>query len=177
MRSVCLVDAFDNAVIQIPSTPGLLMYLKLLSTAVASVIATVLTVGAMTYSKPTKAVAASAPSGACGGTFSFARKGKPRNSDGDGVNALAYFNFDTKSMEIQITYTGDNFSANRTYITSTSADVIRTTFTLVAGEVTGSWQIVPVANIPRVNLLPVNGGNTFLMQAVNDDIVGMCQRI
>ena len=149
------------------------MQIKHLTAMGSAVVFAGVILAAATYSKPTKAVGASAPTGACGGAFSFSRKGRTVG-DGYGVNALAYINFDTRSIELQTTSRDETPGPGKGYKT----EPLKTTgFAIAQGSITGSYLITPVGDVPKFNLLPVNAGTTFLVQVVDDDIVGMCQKI
>ena len=149
------------------------MQIKHLTAMGSAVVFAGVILAAATYSKPTKAVGATAPTGACGGAFSFSRKGRTV-PDGYGVTALAYINFDTRTIELQTTARDETPGPGKGYKTEA---LKTTTFTIAQGSMTGSYLITPVADAPKFNLLPVNGGNTFLVQVIDDDTVGMCQKI
>ena len=155
---------------------------KIASVSLILMVAAIGTIGILKVSE-TKA-ATSSLSGACGmvsnlqHTFTiFGLSMSPRT-----VDAMAVIDFDSKKIWMNLTRaTVDaNYSttspSNVTY-TSQSLDPID--FTIVTGPVPGSYNLTFASeNIsPPIILLPVNSGNTILVQGKNFKMTGVCQKI
>jgi hypothetical protein len=136
-------------------------------------IACVAGIGLSTLSTKSVAVGATPTlSGSCGIAMYFARKGVPQ-FDTNALNGMGVINFDTKKVSGTINVF-DSTKPQKARLETISWD-----FDVSAGMVEGSALITDRANSgkPTVQVLPVNGGNTFLIQFVDDDTVGVCQKI
>lgn len=120
-------------------------------------------------------------SGTCGGVFSLrtVADGPAVNGDYVGVNAGAYINFTNKTISFALTdqtvaQNGSTFSQG--VITNKS-------FTLIADpDLADSYQMtIPqgadLDNDIVVRLIPVNSGNTILIQGKSLGATGMCQKV
>jgi hypothetical protein len=153
-------------------------------TWVLGAIATCATLAAISYSKPSKALdSISQISGECGGVFSMVRKHYVADN-GKTVDVMMYINFDTQKISMSSTrlnlpmgYDGIDSSKQITY--STNAPMLNAGFTMVDGPIPKSFKIIPNAgvNLPQILIMPVSSGNTVLIQAADDNIVGVCQKI
>ena len=124
----------------------------------------------------TKSVAVSSIptlTGSCGIAMYFARKGMTQ-TDGNALNGMGIINFDTQ----KITGTINSFDSSQPKLAKLSA--ITWDFNISAGVLVGSALItdkVTTSGKPSFQILPVNGSNTYLIQFVDDDTVGVCQKI
>ena len=112
-------------------------------------------------------------SGSCGIAMYFARKGITQ-TDGNALDGMGVINFDTKKI------TGTINSFDSTQPKKAKLESISWDFDVSAGLLEGSALITDkVANSgkPSFQILPVNGSNTYLVQFVDDDTVGVCQKI
>ena len=51
-------------------------------------------------------------------------------------------------------------------------------FTVEAGPIAKSFKIkVTAGGMPDLIIMPVSSGNTILVQAVDENVVGMCQKL
>ena len=98
------------------------------------------------------------------------------------VDAMAVIDFNSNKIWMNITRatTDANYSGtsgSQANYTSESFDPID--FTLVTGPVPGSYNLTFASeNIsPPFILLPVNSGNTILVQGKNFKMTGVCQKI
>jgi len=152
--------------------------------ASVSLIAITVAIGTFGILKVSETKAATSLSGSCGmvsnlqNTFAiFGPNLSPRT-----VDVMAVIDFDSKKIWMNLTKaTVDaNYSttspSNVTY-TSESFDPID--FTIVTGPVPGSYNLTFASeNIsPPFILLPVNSGNTILVQGKNFKMTGVCQKI
>ena len=152
--------------------------------ASVSLIAITVAIGTLGILKVSETKAATSLSGSCGmvvnlqHTFTiFGPNLSPLT-----VDAMAVVNFDSNKIYMNLTKaTGDNnylptAPSNVTY-TSQSLDPID--FTIVTGPVPGSYNLTFASeNIsPPIILLPVNSGNTILVQGKNFKMTGVCQKI
>jgi len=124
----------------------------------------------------TKSVAVSSIptlSGSCGIAMYFARKGITQ-FDTNAVNGMGIINFDTQKI------TGTINLFDSTQPKKAKLEAISWDFNVSAGLLSGTALITDkVANSgkPAFQILPVNGSNTYLVQFVDDDTVGVCQKI
>jgi hypothetical protein len=120
-------------------------------------------------------------SGKCGMLINrsfFGFEAAQYNQSGQVPNTLAYFDFDNGTSQMA-NATISNFGLN----SATAApgnSVINAKFTQAAGPVTGSFTLT-LGNI-TLNVLPVNAGNTFLIQIPGNGTqmspaTGVCQKI
>ena len=110
-------------------------------------------------------------SGSMSGNISTANTGTK------GMDVLAVINFTNGTIsynvtQATITATGVSYSASTATVSFTAP---------VAGPISGSYTIsfTPTGSSSAVtfNILPVNGGNTFLVQGVGDPFHGVCQAL
>jgi hypothetical protein len=120
--------------------------------------------------------------GECGGVFSMIRKNFVAD-DGNTVDVMMYINFDTKKISISSTqinvpngYDGIDFNKQVSY--TTRSPRASEDFTIDAGPIAKSFKIkVTAGGMPDLIIMPVSGGNTILVQAVDENVVGMCQKL
>ena len=120
--------------------------------------------------------------GKCGGVFSMIRKNFVAD-DGNTVDVMMYINFDTKKISISSTqinvpngYDGIDFNKQVSY--TTRSPRASEDFTIDAGPIAKSFKIkVTAGGMPDLIIMPVSGGNTILVQAVDENIVGLCQKL
>ena len=101
------------------------------------------------------------------------------NQSGQVPNALAYFDFDNGAIQMANT-TISNFGLNSA-TGAPAKSVQNAKFTQAAGPVTGSFNIT-FDNGINFNILPVNSGNSFLIQIPGNGTqmspaTGVCQKI
>ena len=139
------------------------------SLAVACAIGAGLTLFA---TKSNAVAAAPTLSGSCGIAMYFTRKGRPI-TDSDPLDGLGVINFDTQKIDGTLNVYDTN-KPKKAMLVPISWD-----FDVSAGMLAGSALITDRANSgkPSFQVLPVNGSNTFLIQFVDDDTVGVCQKI
>lgn len=153
-------------------------------TWVLGALATIATLAVISFPGPSKALdSISQISGECGGVFSMVRKHYVA-ANGKTVDVMMYINFDTKKISISSTrvnlpagYDGVDSSKQITY--TTNAPMLNSGFTLVDGPIPKSFKIIPDTGVslPQILIMPVSGGNTVLIQAVDDNVVGVCQKL
>ena len=112
--------------------------------------------------------------GAYNGNFALVPSGSTK-----GVNVLAVLDFGTNTISFNVTQV--TIGTPNSYSTQTQTAV---SFTSVAGPLPGSYTIsfTPSgsANAISLNLLPVNGGNTVLVQGTSGGsgaLAGVCQAL
>jgi hypothetical protein len=68
------------------------------------------------------------------------------------------------------------YTAAEAYVTNVVGPL---DFTMADGPLPNSYLVTPPANtIPQFTLLPINSGNTFVIQVYNDkSATGVCQKI
>ena len=154
---------------------------RIFSIGVAAIFATIFVVSYPSKSRALDTI--SQISGECGGVFSLVRKHYVPD-DGKTVDVMLYINFDTKKISVSSTranipngYNGLDKTKQVTYTTNNA-----TTdggFTLVNGPIPKSFKILPNSdtNIPQIIIMPVSAGNTMLLQAVDENAVGVCQKL
>ena len=113
--------------------------------------------------------------GAYNGVFQLASAGSTR-----GVNVLAVLDFSTNTISFNVTQVTIN-TPNNSYATQTQTGVA---FTTAAGPLPGSYTIsfTPTGSSTAIslNLLPVNGGSTVLVQGTSGGsgaLAGVCQAL
>ncbi len=112
--------------------------------------------------------------GAYNGNFQLVSAGSTK-----GVNVLAVLDFSTNTISFNVTQV--TIGTPNSYATQTQTGVA---FTSVAGPLPGSYTIsfTPSGspNAISLNLLPVNGGNTVLVQGTSGGsgaLAGVCQAL
>lgn len=150
-----------------------------------SVVATVsaaflLAMGINTFTHHKEAVASTITlTGTCGGAINFGRKGKTPD-DGNTVNAFFRFNFQQNIAVAEFSMTArkiDDLNYDKGFKTLDRQEV---TFAISPGSLTDSYLLTPsnfLQEFPSMLVMPVNGGSTYLIQVINDDILGICQKI
>ena len=109
--------------------------------------------------------------GKCGATLNFMRKGAIFE-DGNALSGIGILNFDKK------TATGSMISFDGKNQKKTSLSTMSWTFEIKDGYFEGSALLVPSdSNKPTIQILPVNNGNSHLLQVIDTDAVGVCQKI
>jgi hypothetical protein len=139
-------------------------------------------ISAFLYSTNSRALdSTSQLTGECGGVFSMVRKHFVAD-DGKTVDVMMYINFDTKKISISSTqvnvpngYNGIDFNKQVSY--TTKPPTVDQVFTLGAGPIAKSFKITTYGGMPDLIIMPVSGGNTILVQAVDENVVGMCQKL
>jgi hypothetical protein len=111
--------------------------------------------------------------GKCAGVAAVNRKfqivGNQKATD-----TIYLIDFDAKTMYSQGNITDTLSNPNRvTYVTQ---PMITESFTISSGDIPGSY-VVTTTNGDKTIAIPVNGGNSFVFQFINDNIIGMCQKI
>ena len=96
----------------------------------------------------------------------------------EGVNVMAVIDFTNDSISYNVNQASFSPSSGSSYTSQAGT----TTFSApAAGPVPGSYIITftPTGTSTAVsfNILPVNGGNTFLVQGVGDATQGVCQAL
>jgi|GEM_PF-6775791 len=121
-------------------------------------------------------------SGTCGGVFSLRTTADGPLGTGDqvSVNAGTYVNMTNRTISFVLTDQADDGLGN---VTFTQKAFVDKTFTLVADpELADAYEMT----IPSggglntaivVRLIPVNSGNTILMQGKSLGATGMCQKV
>lgn len=110
--------------------------------------------------------------GAYSGNFQLATPGSTK-----GVNVLAVLDFNTSTISFNVTQV--TIGNPNSYGTSEAS----TPFTTVAGPLPNSYTITftpPSSTAINLNLLPVNSGNTILVQGTASGasaLVGVCQAL
>ncbi|MHB8348449.1 MAG: hypothetical protein ACYDHM_15065 [Acidiferrobacterales bacterium] len=110
--------------------------------------------------------------GAYSGNFQLASPGSTK-----GVNVLAVLDFNTSTISFNVTQV--TIGNPNTYGTSEAS----TPFTTAAGPLPNSYTITftpPSSTAINLNLLPVNSGNTILVQGTASGasaLVGVCQAL
>lgn len=125
---------------------------------------------------PTSNAVVSTPtlSGSCGIAMYMSRKGYPL-AEGNALDGMGVINFDNKTM------VGTINMLDSTKPKGARLDNLSFEFDVSAGRFEGaaliSQKAGSVGNFPTFQVLPVNGKNTYLIQFVDDDTVGVCQKI
>jgi hypothetical protein len=120
--------------------------------------------------------------GECGGVFTMVRKHFVAE-DGKTVDAMLYINFDTRKLSASVTRVNvpagfDGLSPSSQVSYTTRPPRVDVGFSISTGPIPKSFKIVTDGGVlTDLLILPVNGGNTVLIQAVDDNIVGMCQKL
>lgn len=90
------------------------------------------------------------------------------------TDTIYLINFDTKTMYSQVNLTDTVTNQNRvTYVTQ---PMLTETFTIADGDIPGSF-VMTTPNGDKTVAISVNSGNAFVFQFVNDNIIGMCQKV
>ena len=125
---------------------------------------------------PTSNAVVSTPtlSGSCGIAIYMSRKGVTP-SDGDALDGMGVINFDNKTI------VGTINMLDSSKPKGARLDNLSWEFEVSAGRFEGaaliSQKAGSVGDFPTIQVLPVNGKNTYLIQFVDDDTVGVCQKI
>jgi hypothetical protein len=125
---------------------------------------------------PTSNAVVSTPtlSGSCGIAMYMSRKGVTP-SDGDALDGMGVINFDNKTIVGTINILDSSKPKGA------RLDNLSWEFEVSAGRFEGAALISQKAgtagDFPTIQVLPVNGKNTYLIQFVDDDTVGVCQKI
>ena len=109
--------------------------------------------------------------GKCGVLLNMMKKGVIIEDD-IGLSGLGMINFDTR------TAVGSLISFDSTKPKKAKIDPISWTFSIKEGYFVGSAILLPSdSKMPTVQILPVNGGNSYLLHVIDSDSVGVCQKI
>ena len=94
-----------------------------------------------------------------------------------GVNVMAVIDFTNDSISYNVNQASYSPSSGSSYTSQAGG----TTFSAAAGPIPGSYTIsftpTGMSTAVSFNILPVNGGNTFLVQGVGDATQGVCQAL
>ncbi len=90
------------------------------------------------------------------------------------TDTIYLIDFDTKTMYSQVNLT-DTVS-NQGRVTYVTQQMMTETFTITNGDIPGSF-VTTTTNGDKTVVIPVNGGNSYVFQFVNDNIIGMCQKV
>jgi hypothetical protein len=155
---------------------------KTLSVVATIAAATVMAMGINTFTHQKEAVASTSTlNGTCGGAINFGRKGKTPD-DGDSVNAFFRFNFQQSTAVGEFSITSRKINDQAYDKGFKTKDKVQVTFAITGGSLTDSYRLTPTIvpqgeDYPSMYIMPVNGGTTFLVQVIDDDITGICQKI
>lgn len=120
-------------------------------------------------------------SGTCGGVFNLrtAADGELQNGDQVSINAGTYINFTNNKISFSLT----DQTAGQNSVTFAQKAFTNKSFTLIADpELADAYEMTIPAddrlNAPiTVRLIPVNSGNTILIQGKTLGATGMCQKV
>jgi hypothetical protein len=151
--------------------------------AVAALVGGVLTVAAL-HTVPLKA-ATTELSGSCGGLLNFTRRhAQPGEELGSTVDVLIVMNFTGKKAYISVNSSLDDDDPGYSqYDTKYKSERFELALADSEGPIPGSRKITVVGSGSNgradvaFNVLPVNSGNTFLIQTVDDNATGVCQKL
>ena len=109
--------------------------------------------------------------GRCGATLNFMKKGVPLE-DGVGLSGIGILDFDKK------TATGSLSSYDSKSSKKSSLQVISWTFEMKQGYLDGSALLISSdPNKPTIHIIPVNDGKSYLLQVIDADSIGVCQKL
>lgn len=153
---------------------------KTFSVVATVAVASLMGMGINTFSHQKDAVAATNTlTGSCGGAVNFGRKGVTPE-DGNIVNSFFRFDFQGTTAVAEFSMTSRQIN-NPLYDKGfKTEDKKQVTFAVSAGSLTGSHKLTPtilppITTFPEMYVMSVNGGTTYLIQVVDDDITGICQ--
>lgn len=110
-------------------------------------------------------------SGKCGVLLNMMKKGVVIEDD-IGLSGLGMINFDTR------TAVGSLISFDSTKSKKAKIVPMSWAFSIQEGYFDGSAILLPSdSKMPTVQILPVNGGNSYLLHVIDSDSVGVCQKI
>lgn len=109
--------------------------------------------------------------GKCGATLNYIKRGVTLQ-DGVALSGIGLLDFDKKTAAGSIsTYASQASKKSTLQVTSW-------TFEIKQGYFDGSALLVPnESNKPTIQILPVNEGKSYLLQDVDTDSIGVCQKI
>ena len=135
-------------------------------------------------------------SGSCGAMMSLKQlnemywhlissKSIPVSSESISVDAMVLIDFDKNKIYINLTDAtitlnqlapiGNGLGTVTTYATRSVPSI---DFSISTGPIPNSYLLIDSSNtIPNLVLMPVNSGNTFLIQAIDNKATGVCQKI
>jgi hypothetical protein len=121
-------------------------------------------------------------SGTCGGVFNLrtSADGPLANGDTSSINAGSYMNFTNRTISFALTDQTIDLSGDSTF---TQQFFLDRAFTLIADpELPDAYQMTIPAGAGLnsaiiVRLIPVNSGNTILIQGKSLGATGMCQKV
>ena len=132
------------------------------------------------FRAPTTKAQSSVLSGSCGIIMNANFGGWLAGSYGDsiGQNSLGVFNFDKGTFESVTNYVNSYQTSNPSETQATNAG----SFTISAGPIQGTYALSGTGSTVNATLyiLPVNGGNTFLVTdatSTKPSSAGVCQKI
>lgn len=110
-------------------------------------------------------------SGKCGVILNMMKKGVVIEDD-IGLSGLGMINFD-KNTAVGSLISFDSTKSKKAKIVPMSW-----TFSIQEGYFDGSAILLPSdSKMPTIQILPVNGGNSYLLHVIDSDSVGVCQKI
>jgi hypothetical protein len=157
------------------------MNLKVVASAILTTV--LLLTGILIINNSRAIDSASQLTGECGGVFSMVRKHYVPH-DGKSVDVMLHINFDTRLISLSGTFVNvpvgyDGINPNYQVSYTTGTPRLNGGFTIGSGPIPKSFRIIPNqdVDIPELMIMPVNSGNTILIQAKDENVVGMCQKI
>lgn len=110
-------------------------------------------------------------SGKCGLTLNMMKKGVVIKDD-TGLSGIGVINFDKR------TFAGSVMTFDSTKSKKAKIVPMSWTFSIQEGYFEGSAILLPSdPEMPTVQILPVNGGNSYLLHLIDSDSLGICQKI
>jgi hypothetical protein len=111
--------------------------------------------------------------GKCAGVSTVVRKFQTVNND-KATDTIFLIDFDKKEMYSVVNLTDTVTSPGR--VKYVSQPMITETFSISTGDIPGSF-LMTTPNGDKTLAIPVNNGTSFVFQFVNDNIIGMCQKL
>ena len=105
------------------------------------------------------------------------------SSNSGSIDAMILINFTESKIyinktNVQLGYTFDAMVKSAYSLAFTTETMAPVALSIGDGPLPGSYLITAPANtIPDLILMPVNSGNTFLIQAKNSKATGVCQKV
>jgi lipoprotein-anchoring transpeptidase ErfK/SrfK len=111
--------------------------------------------------------------GKCAGVATVNRKFQTVANQ-KGTDFIYLFNFDTRTVYSQVNLTDTVTEPNK--VKYSTQQMTTEAFTLTDGDIPGSY-VITTPNGDKTIAIPVNSGNAFVFQFVDDNIIGMCQKV
>jgi hypothetical protein len=111
--------------------------------------------------------------GKCAGVATVNRKFQTVANQ-KGTDFIYLFNFDTRTVYSQVNLTDTVTEPNK--VKYSTQQMTTEAFTLTDGDIPGSY-VITTPNGDKTVAIPVNSGNAFVFQFVDDNIIGMCQKV